>query len=188
MKLVLMTLAALSLGACASNPKPPLATRSDALPAVTNEPPIPVAPNPSTAEVSGPHGVTGTMVFTNEGKTLHVLGEFNGLKPNTEHGIHIHENGSCEGKAFANAGSHFNPWKTKHGGENSKMRHAGDLGNLMSDDKGYAKIDERIPTGPDVGVFGGKAVILHAGRDDEKSQPAGNSGEKIACGLIKEKM
>ncbi len=189
MKFAVIALAALSLAACAhKEPKPPQPVRADALPPSVGEPPIPRAPNPATSEINGPNGAHGAMVITNEGKELHIIAEFTGLPANKDLGIHIHENGSCDGEGFKAAGGHFNPWKTKHGGDHTKNRHAGDLGNLHTDAKGYAKLDVKVSQGPDVGVFGGKSVIVHGGRDDYKTQPSGNSGDRIACGLIIEKM
>ena len=187
MQLVRTTLALstsiLLFSACAHNA--PSAER-ETLPAITHETP-PLIPPPSTTEVSGLPGSTvkGAAVFKNEGKTVHVLAEFTGLAPNSEHGIHIHENGSCDGADFAGAGGHYNPSSINHGGPHSKKRHAGDLGNLTADANGYAKLDMKIPNGPDVGSFGGKSLVVHAKADDLHSQPAGNSGDRIACGIIK---
>jgi Cu-Zn family superoxide dismutase len=181
-KALLISCSLFMVTACAS--KPPSAER-ETLPTIAHEPP-PTLPAPSTSELNGHQGsqVHGTLIFTNEGKTVHVVGEFAGLKPNSEHGLHVHEKGSCDGERFEGAGGHFNPASMKHGGANTKMRHAGDLGNVKADDKGHATIDARIPNGPEVDTFGGKSVILHAKTDDLKSQPAGNSGDRIACGLV----
>jgi Cu-Zn family superoxide dismutase len=186
MKIVLLSLTLLSLAACSHHPPQP--TRADAMPAIAQEPPVQRAPNPATSVISGPSGVKGSMVITNIGKNVHIVGEFTGLAPNSEHGVHIHENGTCDGDGFKAAGAHFNPWKTKHGGDDTKMRHAGDLGNIKADANGYAKLDVKVQTGSDIGVFGGKSVIIHAKRDDAKTDPSGNSGDRIACGLIVEKM
>lgn len=161
-------------------------TTGDAtLPNVAHEPPPP-PPAPSTSELKGHKGskVHGTAVFTAEGDKVHVVAEFTGLKPNSEHGLHVHETGSCDGKKFEGAGGHFNPASMEHGGPDSKVRHAGDLGNVKADAKGHAKIDERIAMSPGVETFGGKSLVLHAKADDEHSNPAGNSGDRIACGLI----
>jgi len=185
MKTVFLILIGLTLGACAH--RPPQPTTADAYPPGTQEPPAKPEPG-SNIEVSGPSGVKGNVVIKDEGKTIHVVGSFTGLAPNSVHGLHVHENGSCEGENFASAGGHFNPWKTKHGGAKSKMRHAGDLGNIVADADGNAKIDERIPSGPGLDSFGGKSLVIHARQDDEHSQPAGGSGDRIACGLIKQRM
>lgn len=173
----------LLFSACAHNAP---SAAPETLPTIAHEPPAPMPP-PSTSEINGLPGSTvrGTAVFKNEGKTVHVLAEFTGLAPNTKHGIHIHEKGSCDGAKFEGAGGHYNPSSINHGGPHSKKRHAGDLGNLTSDANGYAKLDIRIPNGPDVDSFGGKSLVLHAKPDDLHSQPAGNSGDRIACGLIK---
>ena len=186
MKLVTMSLAVFSLAACSHNPPQP--TRADALPSITHEPPIPRAPNPATSDISGPGGIKGSMIITNEGKNAHIVAEFTGLSPNSQHGIHIHQNGSCDGEGFQAAGGHFNPWKTQHGGVGTKMREAGDLGNIKADTNGYAKLDLKVQTSSSIGVFGGKSVIVHERRDDLETKPSGKSGDRIACGLIVEKM
>ncbi len=187
MQLIRSTLVASSLilifSSCAHNAPSP---ERETLPAIAQEVPAPL-PHPSTSEITGLPGssVKGTAVLKNEGATVHVLVEFTGLAPNSKHGIHIHENGSCGGAGFSGAGGHYNPSSIQHGGPHSKKRHAGDLGNLTSDANGYAKLDIRIPNGPEVDSFGGKSIILHAKADDLHSQPAGDSGARIACGLIK---
>lgn len=184
LNVVLPALALLALSACATNK--PTSAAPETLPNITGEVPLPVA-RPSMATVSGPKGkITGLLTFKDEGKKIRVIGEFNGLKPNTEHGLHVHENADCKPPKFESAGGHWNPQKTEHGGPEDKMRHPGDLGNVMSDANGKAVIDRQIPAGVGVGTFSGKSIILHSKRDDLKTQPTGDAGDRIACGLIKE--
>lgn len=109
-----------------------------------------------------------------------------GLKPNSLHGIHVHENGVCEAPTFESAGGHFNPHKKVHGGPQHIERHFGDWGNLKSNRKGVAQSElffEGVPAG-DVQSLVGKSIVIHAQRDDMGSQPSGATGERIACGII----
>lgn len=114
------------------------------------------------------------------GKVL-VKAHFKGLKPNQSFGFHVHEFGTCANKALL-AGAHWNPMNNKHGGSYGEDRHMGDLGNLNSDNKGQALYTNIIPGR--MGKFLGRSVIIHAKADDMKSQPSGNSGERIACGVV----
>jgi superoxide dismutase, Cu-Zn family len=112
-----------------------------------------------------------------------------GLMPGM-HGIHIHTVGKCEGPAFASAGGHFNPTMKMHGKDNPMGPHAGDLLNITADAKGHAKatlVASGVTLGPgDNSLFhdGGTALVIHATADDYKTDPAGNSGARIACGAI----
>lgn len=113
--------------------------------------------------------------------------EVSGLKPNAKHGFHIHENGICEGPNYKTAGGHFNPHKKSHGPPASLQRHLGDMGNIETDATGAAKKVILLPKNKadDLNLIIGKSVLIHAAADDLKTQPSGNSGERIACGLIK---
>jgi Cu-Zn family superoxide dismutase len=134
-------------------------------------------------------GFSGTVTFTAEGGQVHVVADVAGVPPG-EHGFHIHENGVCErdpaGKHFTTAGGHFNPGGSPHGCPNSSAHHAGDLGNIVVRADGTGHLDATTSTlsltGPN-GVVG-KAVILHAGVDDCTSQPVGNAGGRLACGVV----
>lgn len=129
--------------------------------------------------------VTGTVRFTRVDGGVRVVADVDGLKPG-EHGIHIHEAGDCSTADGSSAGGHFNPTHQPHGGRDSDKRHVGDLGNITADANGHAHldfVDDRLElSGPNSII--GRGVIVHAGRDDLTSQPAGNSGARVACGVV----
>lgn len=112
-----------------------------------------------------------------------------GLAPG-EHAIHFHQNAKCEGPDFKSAGPHFNPDKRQHGLENPEGAHAGDMLNFTANAKGVAKasiVNKGVNLGSDAHSLysnGGTSIVVHAKADDMKSDPAGNAGERIACGVI----
>lgn len=131
--------------------------------------------------------VSGTVSFEDTAAGLKVVADLHGLTPG-QHGFHIHEFGSCEDSAKA-AGGHFNPDKHPHGQalkDGIKKTHAGDLGNITADDKGDAKLEvtlagDALAKGEH--AVAGRAVVVHEKADDF-SQPAGNAGGRVACGVI----
>jgi Cu-Zn family superoxide dismutase len=129
--------------------------------------------------------VGGTVHFTQEGAGVHVVADVTGAKPG-KHGIHLHENGVCTPPDYKSAGGHWNPGHAAHACMPTDPRHAGDLGNITVGSDGTGHLDVTL-TGVsfagDTSVVG-KAVVLHAGEDDCKSQPAGNSGDRLACGVV----
>lgn len=130
--------------------------------------------------------VSGTVTFIPMGDKTRVEAKVQGLIPG-EHGFHIHEVGDCSAPDATSAKGHFNPNNQPHGHHTHKEHHAGDLPNLIADKDGNADYKMEIPrlhlaTGP-IGIIG-RSVVVHADPDDYKSQPAGNSGKRVACGVI----
>ncbi|CRX38200.1 superoxide dismutase family protein [Estrella lausannensis] len=129
--------------------------------------------------------VKGVVTFIEEKRGVKIIADFTGLTPG-EHGLIIHESNACSGPGAMDAGRHFNPSKAPHAGPNDSPRHAGDLGNVKADSKGKAHL-ERLDfvirlDGPESIL--GKAIVVHKYRDDYISQPVGNTGAGLACGLI----
>ena len=128
--------------------------------------------------------VTGTVTFTKSGDMVEVTGDIENLTPGT-HGFHIHDKGDCSAPDAASAGPHFNPTHQHHGGPDTAERHSGDLGNIDADSSGKAHIQWKGKlslAGADSII--GKSVVVHEKADDLKTDPAGNSGARIACGVI----
>ena len=116
-------------------------------------------------------------------KQVRIRAEIQGLTPLKKYGFHIHEYGDCREEG-AKAGSHFNPHKALHAGPHSPHRHEGDLGNLEAGKDGVARTEKVIKLKCRHLKIGGRSVIIHAQEDDLKSQPTGNAGTRIGCGVI----
>ncbi len=133
--------------------------------------------------------VLGMAIFTQEPHGVRISVTVKGLSPG-EHGIHIHAVGKCEPPDFLSAGPHFNPTNKKHGLNNPEGPHAGDLPNLVVGEDGsavYEHITDRVTLTPgELSLFDedGSSLIIHAGPDDQMTDPAGNSGARVLCGVI----
>lgn len=133
--------------------------------------------------------VTGTVSFEQGKDSLRVKGRIEGLTPGL-HGFHIHEKGDCSAPDGTSAGGHFNPATTQHGDPAKPMHHGGDFGNLNANDKGVAELDVKVLltqinlTDGNPANAVGRSVIVHAAPDDMVTQPTGNSGARLACGVI----
>jgi len=131
----------------------------------------------------------GAAVFTARRGGVQLDLKASGLAPGL-HGFHIHTVGKCDAPDFTSAGSHFNPEGKQHGWDNPQGHHAGDLQNLNVGADGKAHVNVMIPgvtlgEGPD-SLFheGGTALVIHAKQDDGRTDPAGNAGARVACGVI----
>lgn len=144
----------------------------------------------AVAEISATEGheTAGTVKFTSEGDTVRVQGRITGLEPGA-HGLHIHAKGDCSAPDASSAGGHYSPGGDPHGSPRDlpEEHHVGDLGNIVAGEDGSADVvaeDAEIRlSGPDSVVD--KAVIVHAGRDDLESQPSGDAGARVGCGVIR---
>jgi Cu-Zn family superoxide dismutase len=176
---ILVSLAATALVACGGTKKEEKAPPKEE----------PKAAGPAAfAEIKPASGsdVKGVITFVQEGNDLKITADISGAKPG-KHGIHIHEKGDCSAPDASSAGGHFNPTSEEHGGPMAAQHPAGDLGNIEvgEDGKGHLELKTRalrVPTADNSVV--GHAIIVHANEDDLTSQPAGNAGDRIACGVI----
>ena len=131
----------------------------------------------------------GTATLSSAMGAVHIQLDLRNLKPGV-HAIHVHAVPKCEGPAFTSAGGHFNPGGKKHGLQNPEGPHAGDMENFTAAADGTAKamvMAKGITLGNEpnsVFAGGGTALVVHAGQDDMKTDPAGNAGDRIACGVI----
>lgn len=129
--------------------------------------------------------VEGRVVFQKVDQGVKVVAHISGLTPGL-HGFHIHEKGDCSAPDGSSAGGHFNPDNKPHGSPESATRHVGDLGNIVANEKGEAVL-ERVDSllqleGPSSII--GRAVVVHADPDDFTTQPTGNAGKRLSCGVI----
>lgn len=146
----------------------------------------------ATLKKVGKRGLTkrtvGTLELEQRGKWVTLIGQFRHL-PRGMHGLQIREEGDCSGKGARKAGGHFNPTDTRHGPPSAAKRHVGDLGNIEVDRKGRAVFEMKTNSltvtkdGPSSVL--GRSVVITENKDDGRSQPHGNAGPAIACGVIR---
>ena len=128
----------------------------------------------------------GVVRFTQEGDSLKVVADIEGLNPGQKHAFHIHQFGDCSSPDGMSAGGHYNPKGHSHGLLDKEERHAGDLGNLEADSDGKAHLEITVNNISIAGTKNpiiGRGVIVHA-KIDDGGQPVGNAGARIACGVI----
>ena len=130
--------------------------------------------------------VSGTVTFAEVADGVQMQAEITGLTPGN-HGFHVHEFGDCSAADASSAGAHFNPTNNPHAGPDAAERHVGDMGNVEADASGKATleyVDHQISLTNDQRSVIGRSVVVHAKADDLKSQPSGDSGARVACGVI----
>jgi Cu-Zn family superoxide dismutase len=150
----------------------------------------PSEPPRATAQLNPTKGnkTIGEATFEQEGDKVKVWVYVQGLKPGQAHGLHIHEVGDCSAPDAMSAKGHFNPFGKPHGDPKTGNRHAGDLPALQAAKNGRAKVEatvDMISVTPGPGSIIGKALIVHADPDDYRTQPTGNAGARLACGVIR---
>jgi len=131
----------------------------------------------------------GTLTLANSMGSLMLTGVLHGLPPGT-HAIHLHTIGRCEPTSFASAGAHWNPMSRQHGTLNPQGPHLGDMPNFTVASDSSATVSVMTPGGTLSGGDAlldadGAAVVIHAGADDYRTDPSGNSGDRIACGVVR---
>lgn len=177
-----------ALAACADAPEPDPVLEDGPPPAPSSRADRAVA---DISEVDG-SGVTGSVEFVDIGDAVEVRFNLSGLSAG-EHGFHVHQTGDCgpdsTGTPAGAAGGHFNPLSSEHGapGAGPANRHAGDLGNIEADAGGNAigtRVDSVLAFSGPTSIVG-KGFIVHGGKDDLESQPSGDAGPRVGCGVIR---
>jgi Cu-Zn family superoxide dismutase len=169
MKLIIAAVSAVLLAACQSAPVEPLRANAQLQPTKGSK-------------------TFGEATFEEVDGKIHVVIYVQGLKPGQEHGLHIHEVGDCSSGDGMSTKGHFNPYGKPHAHAGIPERHAGDLPSLKAGKDGRAKVDamlDVITIAAGTGSIVGRGLIVHADADDYKTQPTGNAGARIACGVIK---
>jgi len=143
----------------------------------------------ATADLKPTKGnnASGTATFTQVGNGVRVVADVRGLNPGQEHGFHIHEAGDCSSGDGMSTKGHFNPQSKPHAHYSTAERHAGDMPALRADANGNAHLDtvlDVMTVNPGPTSIVGRGLIVHAGSDDYKTQPTGNAGARVACGII----
>src|SRR5690606_9888006 len=185
LSMALAALAAASIAGCASAP-------SSEAPAAPAAAPAPAASTvaSATANLASASGslVSGRLSIVPMGDGVHVTGDIGGLQGGGSHGFHIHEKGDCSAVDASSAGGHFNPAAQPHGRAGQGPHHAGDNDNLVADAQGVAHVDAHFAGvtlgGGAANDILGRAIVVHASPDDYSSQPSGNAGARVACGVI----
>lgn len=179
----LALVALLPLAACKTEPA---AVDAPATPAPDSAAAMVPTMASATLEPRSGSNVMGTVTFEKTTTGVRVVANLSGLTPG-EHGFHVHQNGDCSAPDATSAGDHFNPATTPHGHQTDPVtgRHAGDMGNLTADADGNATVDltDAVMALDGPSSIVGKAVIVHEKADDF-SQPAGNAGKRLACGVV----
>lgn len=173
----------LALAACGTTPPE--------RPAAPPPPPAVSTAQQAVAVLASASGsrVSGRLEIAPMGDGVHIAGEVGGLRPLGRFGFHVHERGDCSAVDASSAGGHFNPAAAAHGRAGHGAHHAGDMDNIEADAEGVARVNVHLRGvtlgGGAANDIAGRAVIVHADPDDYQSQPTGNAGARLACGLVR---
>ncbi len=190
-RLGLAIVGTLLLAACSREQPRSAVIETEPTTAAPAEQATPAEPAPgAVAQVAPTQGntVTGSLALASSSEGVRISGAIQGLKPNAEFGFHVHEKGDCSAPDGSSAGGHFNPTQAQHGNPTGSTHHAGDMVNIKSNAEGVAQVDTTaagttLNGDPGTDLIG-KAVVVHEGPDDYTTQPSGNSGKRVACGVI----
>lgn len=179
-----------AMGACAAEDDMDTLPASDTTEIITPESPTPGDTESVTVEMTNRQGGSAGVVHVMPAATgvqLHV--QLTGLTPG-EHGFHVHEQGECTPPAFESSGGHFAQEGQQHGLQNPQGPHTGDMPNLVANAGGAVDttftLDRlSLQRGAANAVFG-RALVVHAGADDYRTDPAGAAGDRVACGVIRQ--
>lgn len=180
---VAILLLAATLAGCAS-------TGTSTTPAVASTPASTPPARSATVNLAPASGslVSGKLSAMPMAGGVHFTGEIGGLVRNATHAIHVHEKGDCSAADASSAGGHFNPAGQPHGRPDAGAHHAGDMPNITADANGVARVNLHVQGislgGAAATDIVGRAVVVHAQADDYATQPSGNSGARIACGVV----
>jgi Cu-Zn family superoxide dismutase len=180
---VLVALCAFSLAACSSSSS----STSSTAPAPAPAPAAAAASARAEIEARSGSTLSGTATFTETADGVKVAVDVKGA-PEGQHAVHLHEKGDCSAPDATSAGGHFNPGAMQHGAPDAPNHHAGDFGNrtVGADGNGHVELTTKALTvadGPN--SVKGRAIIVHAKVDDMQTQPTGNAGGRIGCGVVK---
>ncbi|MEO6154260.1 MAG: superoxide dismutase family protein [Thermomonas sp.] len=183
---VLLATLACTLAGCAGSGSTKLSSRPSMKPMTG-----PSTAKQAVANLASASGslVSGKLMLVPMGNGVHLTGEVGGFRPGSRHGFHIHEKGDCSAADASSAGGHFNPTAQPHGRAMQGAHHAGDSDNIVADANGVARVNAHfmgVSLGGGAGNdIAGHAFVVHAAPDDYSSQPSGNAGARVACGVIK---
>jgi superoxide dismutase, Cu-Zn family len=197
---LLTVVLAVTMTACERRADTPPAQPMEGVPETPVVPPdagaapgAPLAAGGVVVELIGSNGErVGGARLEETAEGVRVSVRISGLEPNSEHGLHFHEAGQCDPPDFQSAGGHFAPHGRQHGFENPAGPHAGDLPNIRANQQGVADTSfvaaaVRLTASVAEGLLrpGGTALVVHAGPDDYRTDPSGESGARIACGVVR---
>lgn len=186
---VMLTAAALLLAGCQESEEPIVSPQETAAARPESAMEEEARPIIAAATLEGREGsgISGAVSLTQQNGQVQIVARVSGVDGPGLHGFHIHQTGDCSAPDFSSAGDHFDPTGAPHGCPDDAQHHAGDLGNIDIDAQGMGNLDvtsDMISLREGASSVLGRAVVLHADRDDCSTQPSGHAGDRLACGVI----